>query len=354
MRHLRLSYVILGVCVALLVYGLVQGTSRTSALFVGERQATGQVDANAVFPSTSTPTSPASPTRPPATQVGGATEDPDATAKPATEEPEQTLPPGTPGPEASTTEMAVTATKVPGTAVPATTTPEECDGLAALEVEADYEGEGPFEITVYVTNSGGGPATGVVLGFGILDGWEFADEGEFGNEQVWWPHGLEDAGVLYDAGDVGVGDTVIVTLTLGAYAEMGDGDEIVLSVSIAEADCEDGETASVELSLMAGDDGTSTPEETPDVAETGTPSIDATPEVTLTPEGEETPDVTQTVEVDETPVVTVTPAVEETPGVTQTAPPSTTHTAVPTASSTPVPTSTSTATPDDPGGGGGR
>lgn len=58
MRRLRFSYLVLSVCAALLVYGLIDASGRTAAVFVDVREATGFVDASVSFPNTPT-TSPA-------------------------------------------------------------------------------------------------------------------------------------------------------------------------------------------------------------------------------------------------------------------------------------------------------
>jgi hypothetical protein len=56
MRHLRFSYAVLALCAALLAYGLVRGTARTTALFVDTQRATGEIEAHAEFPQDETPT----------------------------------------------------------------------------------------------------------------------------------------------------------------------------------------------------------------------------------------------------------------------------------------------------------
>lgn len=342
MRHLRLSYVILAACAALLVYGLVEGTSRTSALFVGERQATGGVDASVAFPASATPTHAAPPTSAVSPTVGPteapSMEVPGATAEPASTEPaSETL---TPGPELSAT-AAQSPTRAPRTAGPATVspTPEGCQNTAFLTLAITSSEGGPFEVEVKVANEGEGEATNVVLGFSITDGWEFVDEGVFGDGQLWWPHGQPDTGVIVAAGDIAAGTTTSIFLVLNPYPDAADGSPIVLNVSVLDGDCLDSELDAAETTLIV-DSKTEEPVETPGT--TRTPAVDATKTVAGTPALKTTPERTATPEVEETPDATETPS--------ETA----TNTAVPTTTSTAVPTSTSTATPtqDTTGGGG--
>jgi hypothetical protein len=344
MRHLRFSYAVLAICAALLVYGLVEGTSRTSALFVGEREATGEVDAGVAFPMTASATAETSatvePTRAPGTQVAGATEES------PTEEPEGTVAAATADPDVTPSVVPLTATRAPRTLGPTTgtATPDACDGAASLRLDGDtsYEGPGPFEIVITLSNSGGGAATGVVLAYSVEDGAEYLDEGVFDNGQLWWPHGLEGAGVIYAAGDIGLGGAENIDLVMSMNPEFGGGAHATITVAIIEGECVEGEVEELEIALTAPADETATPAETPVVDGTGTPDADRTSAASTTPDADETPDVTGTPTIDET------PDMDETPGTTETAEPTATNTAVPTSTSTPVPTSTSTptATPD--------
>lgn len=336
MKHLRFSYAVFAICAALLVYGVVQGTSRTSALFVGEGQATGQVDAVAAVPATTTPIATIQPeltlepTEAAETQIAGTTEEPaSATPEPTAETPEHT-----PAPSGTAPSDHRTATRAPRTTTPPTVvaTAEPCDGAASLLLEGESTGTGPFAVTVYLSNAGSGAAQGVVLAFSILAGWELVDEGTFGNGQLWWVHGQADAGVLYALGDVGVGDTAVIPLALNAYGALSPGDSVTIHISVIEANCVEVEAVPIEVMLTGDRPGTSTPQQTPTVDVTGTPAVGQTRTVTVTVVPDETPGTTQT------PVETATAEVPHT------------NTPVPTSTSTPVPTSTSTATAtlDDP------
>lgn len=92
MRRMRFSYLVLSVCAALLVYGLIDASGRTAAVLVDVREATGFVDASVSFPTTPT-TSPAT-EEPVGTATAPLTMTPERTSSPAgTRTPQHTASP---------------------------------------------------------------------------------------------------------------------------------------------------------------------------------------------------------------------------------------------------------------------
>lgn len=200
----------------------------------------------------------------------------------------------------------------PGQSEPtATATPCRRDWHDHVHFDGDVSisGNGPLSAAVELTNGGETTAHDGLVGFVIVDGWEYVSRVDFGNGQYWLVDG-QPATTLYGVGDIDAGGAARVSMTIemtDAWHDAPSGRGVDFRVELAGQSCDDHGEDDAHIRIGHRDDEeheddehastpapppTRQPSNTPSPALTSTaaPSATDTPSPTATPSPTSTPD----------------------------------------------------------------